>query len=103
MAKYYGITQFLSIVLTLIMTSDYSYFTSIELIYKNFLNTLLITLLFGRSKPAEKLTKKTPNSNFLDLENHLVFWGNTIICSLGLIISYSYYKNTDDFEPNSSQ
>ena len=67
MAKYYGITQFLSIVLTLIMTSDYSYFTSIELIYKNFFNTLLLTLLYGRSKPADKLTKKTPNSNFLDL------------------------------------
>lgn len=49
------------------MTSDYSYFTSIELIYKNFFNTLLITLLFGRSKPVKKLTKKTPNSNFLDL------------------------------------
>jgi len=97
MAKYYGITQFLSITITLIMTNDYAYFTSLELIYKNFFNTLLITLLYGRSKPAGKLTKETPNSNFLDLENHLVFWGNTLICSIGLIISYSYYSNTEDF------
>ena len=57
MAKYYGITQFLSIVFTLIMTNDYAYMTSLELIYKNFFNTLLITLLYGRSKPAAKLSK----------------------------------------------
>lgn len=103
MAKYYGITQFLSIVFTLIMTNDYAYLTSLELIYKNFFNTLLITLLYGRSKPATRLTKAIPNSNFLDLENHLVFWGNTLICSIGLVISYAYYSHTDDYVPNSHQ
>lgn len=67
MAKYYGITQFISIIVTIIIAFDSSYFTSMELIYKNFVNTLLITLFFGMTKPATKLTRYIPNSNFLDL------------------------------------
>ena len=71
MAKYYGITQFLSIVNTVILTEDCAYFTSLELIYKNFINTLWTTLGFTMSHPSKKLIKLIPNSNFLDLENHL--------------------------------
>ena len=50
--------------------------------------------------PVKKLIKAIPNSNYLDLENHLIFWGNLVICSLGLISSYVYYSNSDDFVPN---
>lgn len=100
MAKYYGITQFLSIVNTVILTEDCSYFTTYQLLYKNFVNTLLITLFFGTCRPLTKLKKFIPNSNFLDLENHLVFWGNLIITTLGLAVCYIYYSNTDDFVPN---
>ena len=100
MSRYYGITQFLSIVNTLILTEDCSYFTSLQLLYKNFVNTLLITLFFGMSRPAKKLAKATPSSNYLDLQNHLIFWGNLLICSLGLVASYVYYFNSDDFIPN---
>ena len=100
MTKYYGVTQFLSIVNTVILTEDCSYFTSIQLIYKNFINTLLITFCFSMCNPFKKLIKAIPNSNYLDLENHLIFWGHLVICSLGLIGSYVYYANSDDFEPN---
>lgn len=67
MAKYYGITQFISIVNTVILTEDCTYFTSFELMYKNFLNTLWMTVALCLSHPAKKLNKLIPNSNFLDL------------------------------------
>lgn len=53
-------------------------------------------------KPYQKLKKFIPNSNFLDLENHLIFWTNLIIFSVGLVASYIYYANTDDFVPNNT-
>lgn len=53
MTKYYGMTQFTSITLTLLMSTDASYFTSIQLIYKNFLSTLIITLFLGMTRPAK--------------------------------------------------
>jgi magnesium-transporting ATPase (P-type) len=100
MAKYYGITQFLSIVNTVILTEDCAYFTSLELIYKNFINTLLITVCFCMCRPSRKLSKPIPNSNFLDLENHLVFWGNLLICTVGLVVAYIQYASSADFVPN---
>lgn len=100
MTKYYGLTQFTSIVVTLICSTDASYFTGFELIYKSFLSTLIITLLLGMTKPPEKLTKYLNNSNMIDLEHHLVFWITMAIYTAGLIISYAYYYQTDDFEPN---
>jgi hypothetical protein len=36
----------------------------------------------------------------MGLEHHLVFWGNIIIASLGLCISYFYYESSADFVPN---
>lgn len=100
MTKYYGLTQFTSIVVTLILSTDASYFTSIQLIYKSFLNTLIITLFFGMTKPAKQMTKYLNNSNLVDLENHLVYWVTIIIYSAGLIASYVYYVNSGSFTPN---
>ena len=67
MAKYYSITQFSSLVVTVIMTSDATYFTGLELIYKNLFSTLLITVFFGLTKPSKQLTKHLNNTNMLDL------------------------------------
>jgi magnesium-transporting ATPase (P-type) len=91
MTKYYGLTQFTSIVVTLIMSTDACYFTSLQLIYKSFLSTLPITLFLGMTKPAKTMTKYLNNSNLLDLENHLVYWVTMTIYSIGLIVSYVYY------------
>jgi magnesium-transporting ATPase (P-type) len=100
MTKYYGLTQFTSIVVTLICSFDASYFTSLELIYKSFLSTLVITLFFGMTKPAKQMTKYLNNSNLLDLENHLVYWVTMTIYSIGLIIAYVYYQDSPDFIAN---
>ena len=100
MTKYYGMTQFTSITLTLLMSTDSSYFTSIQLIYKNFLSTLIITLFLGMTRPAKQMCRYLNNSNLLDLEHHLQYWLTTIIYSVGLTISYVYFSNTDGFIPN---
>ena len=100
MTKYYGMTQFTSITLTLLMSTDSSYFTSIQLIYKNFLSTLIITLFLGMTRPAKQMCRYLNNSNLLDLENHLVYWGTMIIYGAGLVGSYVYFTNSGDFDPN---
>lgn len=51
MTQYFSIVNFLSITSTIILTSDVSYDTSMQLIYKNFLTTILLTLFFALSRP----------------------------------------------------
>jgi hypothetical protein len=65
MAQYYLIINFLSIVSTIILTSDASSDTSLEIIYKNFLVNIPITVSFSFSSPSTTLTKFLPNSNFM--------------------------------------
>jgi magnesium-transporting ATPase (P-type) len=91
MTKYYGITQFISVVVTLICTTDVTYLTSLMITYKSLFITLMITLFLSMSKPAKKLTKYLNNSNFLDLEHHFVYWVTTIIYTIGLLVAYLYY------------
>ena len=33
-------------------------------------------------------------------ENHLVYWGNSIISIIGMILAYEYYYYSSDFTPN---
>lgn len=65
MTQYFCIINFLSITSTIILTSDSSYNSSYQLIYKNFLTTILLTLFFAFSRPAQSLSKYLPNSNFM--------------------------------------
>lgn len=101
MVQYFLPIQFMSIVLTLILTNDSSYFTSMQQIYKSFAHSLLLTLFMGLSRPSKELIKHMPNSNFMGLENNLIFWGNIIIFTLGFVSGYQYYIQTDDFVANS--
>ncbi len=36
----------------------------------------------------------------MGLENHLVYWGNMMIFTAGMALSYEYYSRTSDFVPN---
>ena len=36
----------------------------------------------------------------MSLHNHLVYWGNMIISTLGVVAGYFYYIYTDEYEPN---
>jgi hypothetical protein len=86
--QYYGMAQLLSLTITLLLTTEGSYPSSIQLIYTNFGLMLAVPLFYGLSRPAEKLTKYLTQTNFLGLEHHLVYWGNFVIMSAGLVAAY---------------
>ena len=60
---------------------------------------LIAPLFYGLSRPAEHLTKYLTDTNFMGLENHLVYFGNAAISSIGLIVIYQYFSHTSDFVP----
>ena len=68
--------------------------------YSYFLSSITITILLTVSRPAEDMCKYFNTSNFMGLEHHLVYWGNMVIFSAGMALSYLYYSNTSDFVPN---
>lgn len=84
----------------LILITDIAELTNAHEIYRNFNIAIPVTLQFALSKPAKELTKFQPNSNFMGLENHLVFWGTSLILGAGQIGAYLYYYQSNDFVPN---
>ena len=99
-AQYFGMVSLMYMIQAIILTKDGSTLSSMEYIYSSFVNSLFITLLFGVSRASETMTKYLTNINFMALENHLVFWGNMTIFTLGMVSSYLYYSNSADFIAN---
>lgn len=87
----------MKICFTIILTPDVSYFNSPQQLYYNFATSLPIALLISLSKPYEKLTRNLCNSNFMSLENHVIFWGNIAVCISGVLVGYYYYVNSKGF------
>jgi hypothetical protein len=54
-------------VTTLILSTDASYNTSMQLIYKNFVTSIPLTIFYGLCRPEKKLSKYMPSSNFMGL------------------------------------
>jgi hypothetical protein len=100
MVKYYGMTQFLSIPIILIIEEDCTFFTWVELSFKNFLITIPFAVLLLLSKPHHQLTRDMASLRVFTVKNHLAYWGLLLISSLGLTVSYIYYFNSDDFVAN---
>jgi hypothetical protein len=67
------------------------------------LNTLTFSVFLGASRPVKRMCRYLNNSNGLDLEHHLQYWLTFVIYSIGLIITYIYFSNTDDFSPNTNR
>ena len=84
----------------IVLTSDASSLSSLQYMYSYFLSSITITILLTVSRPAEDMCKYFNTSNFMGLENHLVYWGNMVIFSAGMALSYLYYSKTSDFVPN---
>jgi len=59
-----------------------------------------MTLFYGLSRSATKLSPFMPASNFMGLENHLVFWGNAAILTGGVSFGYFLFYNSSAFIPN---
>lgn len=67
MVEYFCIVNFMAVVTTIILTVDAAYTTSMQLIYRNFVTTILMTLFMALSRPVKTLTKYLPSSNFMGL------------------------------------
>ena len=100
LTQYFIIGSFIFIPSIIILTTDVTFATSMQSIYKNFITTLFMTLFFALSRPAKVLSRYLPNSNFMGKENHLVFWLSSIIFAAGQAGAYYYYYKTSDFVPN---
>ena len=61
---------------------------------------LIYPLFIGLSRPANRLTKRLADTNFMGLGHHLVSWGNSIIASISFVAVYQYYSNTSSFVAN---
>jgi hypothetical protein len=83
MSQYYLIISFVTITTTVILTFDSSYQTSMELIASPF------TMLFALSKSIKSCNKHMPDSNFMGLQHHLVFWVNCTILTLGKALLFT--------------
>lgn len=82
----------------MIMLYDNSYVSGNQLTYLNYASTLWIALFCVLSAPTYKLSHIIPNDNLMGLANFLIYWGQTIIGSGGLILCYWYGTQAPFFE-----
>ena len=82
------------------MIADATYYSSGSLMYLNFTSILIFPLTFAFSKPTEEPTRYVPDSNFMGLHNHLIYWGNVIIPIGGICGAYYYFYNTSEYAAN---
>ena len=65
-------------------------------VFYNFISIILL-FLFLLSKPVKNPSKYVPQANFMKKYNQLVIYGNSFIMLLHMVISYIYFKTTDNF------
>ncbi len=97
LTQYYMSTAYFSLLSSIIMISDATYYSSETLMYFNFTSLLIFPFTFTFSRPIKESTKYVPDSNFMGLHNQLVYWGNVIINTSSVIAGYFYFYNTDEF------
>ena len=76
--------------LVVLLLGEGTFFGDTQLLYLNLSKLIIINLAIPLSRAQPLPTKFKPQSNFLGLENHLVFWGNVLIFSGGYIAAYIY-------------
>jgi hypothetical protein len=78
-----------------------TFFGDTQLLYLNLSKLIIINLAIPLSRANPVPTKFKPQSNFLGLESHLVFWGNVLIYTGGYVAAYVYGRYfSDEFIPN---
>lgn len=75
-----------------LLLGDGTFFSDTQLMYLNLSKLIIINLAIPLTRARSEATKFKPQSNFLGLENHLVFWGNVLIYSAGYVAAYVYGK-----------
>lgn len=85
------------------METEGAYFSSFQLIFGNITKYIVLNILLALSKPTTYQTIYKSCSNFLKLENTLVFWGNAILGALGHIAIMIYYRTAPEYRWNYSK
>lgn len=98
--EYYTSAAFFNVLASIIMIADSTYYSSGTLMFLNFTSLLIFPVTFAFSKPAEEPTRYVPDSNFMGLHNHLIYWGNVIIPTGGICGAYYYFHSTSEFASN---
>ena len=97
---YYGLTQFMSVMMILLLEEDCAYLTSFELSLKNLVFTIPITILLATSRPYSRLTRHVNPLKLMTVRYQITFWSIAGLVALGLTSCGIYYYNSDDFVPN---
>lgn len=87
--------------MVVLLLGDGTFFSDTQLMYLNLSKLIIINLAIPLARAIPHTTKYKPQSNFLGLENHLVFWGNVLIYSAGYVAAYVYGKEfSGEYIPN---
>jgi len=100
MIRYFGTISFLKIITAILLVSDVTYFSSNQISYFNFANSIWLAVFMGLSSPADTSTKRRPLCNMMSLENHIIYWANIILPTAGFCAAYFYFQQTAAFVPN---
>jgi magnesium-transporting ATPase (P-type) len=97
---YYGATSFMKATSSFILMYDWSYFSPNQITFYNYSSNLILTLFLVFSGPTDQLTSLIPNDNFMGWENALIYIGNFLFPTVGLILCEYYTLSNPFFQPN---
>ena len=100
MVLYFTLNIYLVNVCMAVMLNDSAFFGDLQITYRIFGLVVLMTIFVSLSGPADRLSRYMPASNFMGLEHHLVFWGSTVIMTIGFVVGYQLIYRSDDFIRN---
>ena len=81
----------------IVLNSNAADLSSIGRFYYNFTSLLIFPFAITLSRPIQQPTKYVPVANFMKLYSQLMIYGNFLIMLLHMVLSFVYFKTTDDF------
>lgn len=95
--RFISITSFISVPVVIIMETEGAYYSSFQLIFGNLSKYIVLNIFLALSRSCAKQTIYTCCSNFMKLENQLIYWGNVIIGTLGHLVIMIYYRGESEY------
>ena len=94
--RFNAITSFQNIPTIIMMETEAVFFSPIQLLF-GLTKYIIFPVVLALSRPAEKQTVHKPSSNFLRLQNMLIFWGNSIIGAVAIVVIMVYYRGQSEY------